>query len=268
MARSFIISSSQDVTVIQHSLINALFATGGTIAAWVYATDIDAGGSRILDKGENQFDGWTVVWNSADQFNFRHTWTGSQPQWYTPVLTLTRGVWQFVAVTYDGSDVANAPYLWVNETKYTSSATPIGTLNDDSNRNLYIASRDGNARYITGSIAEVAMWNTILADAELVSLARGRNPFRMQNTNLRLYMPLWGVHDPEINLISNGLTGSLDNNPPQAIGPPVEPFNGRWLGTIPLIGEAIVTSEIDLHSKGHQVFASSWNPDIWRYRID
>lgn len=233
MARGFTMAGEQDVTVVQHGLINQLFATGGTIMCWVNASALDGSWSRLFDKGANQASGWTFAVKDNNQTYFEQIFTGANGAWIGDSESFALNEWIFVAVTYDSSSVDNDPILWKDETQFTPTSSPSGTSQDDSAHNLYIASRDGIARYIDASIAEVAMWNTILADDELVSLARGCNPFKIRNANLRLYMPLWGVHDPEINLVAGGLSGSLDNSPPQVAGPPVEPFNRRWWGTMP-----------------------------------
>ena len=65
----------------------------------------------------------------------------------------------------------------------------------------------------TGDIAEAALWNVALTDAEVASLATGISPLLIRPTSLVGYWPLIGVIDPEPNLFSNAskmfIQGSL-----------------------------------------------------------
>lgn len=55
----------------------------------------------------------------------------------------------------------------------------------------------------TGDIAEVAMWNIALTDADVLCLSRGIHPFLVRPDSLIGYWPLIGSYSPEINLVSN-----------------------------------------------------------------
>lgn len=55
----------------------------------------------------------------------------------------------------------------------------------------------------TGDIAEAAIWNIALSDADVVSLALGIPPFLVHPEALVAYWPLIGTYSPEINLKSN-----------------------------------------------------------------
>jgi hypothetical protein len=80
-----------------------------------------------------------------------------------------------------------------------------------------------------------AIWNVALIIAEIVALARGVNPLRVRRASLKGYWPVFGVHDPEIDLIA-GNNMTLSGTPLRAaIGPPVEPVSSIWWGGIPLI---------------------------------
>lgn len=60
------------------------------------------------------------------------------------------------------------------------------------------------AGYMSGKIAEAAIWNVALSDAQITLLAGGANPLSILPGNLIHYTPLWGNSSPEPN---NG-TGS------------------------------------------------------------
>lgn len=76
----------------------------------------------------------------------------------------------------------------------------------------------------TGLIAEVAMWNVALTDAEVSSLATGVSPLQIRPGSLVAYWPLIGNTSPEINLVSTAtqtIQGSLSAAAhPRLIMPP------------------------------------------------
>jgi hypothetical protein len=95
--------------------------------------------------------------------------------------------------------------------------------------------------FFDGLIAEAAIWNVALTDAEVAALAKGVSPRRIQPTALVAYWPLWGAHSPEIDCHPRSsdandydltVTGATAAN-----HAPVIPFSRRWWGGIPLIEE-------------------------------
>jgi hypothetical protein len=69
----------------------------------------------------------------------------------------------------------------------TNSATPVG-LNVTSIGRLW---RTGSSNaYTDGRIAEAAIWDAALTDAEIASLAKGFKPYRVRPQNLIFYVPL------------------------------------------------------------------------------
>ena len=172
-------------------LSNALYLTGGTnnatftsvdaaqttVAAWVYA-DGNGGSSfpRILVTPgyyfNFRFDGSAN--NNALDFATTTTANGStvDGEWLAPPNSIGTGVWYHVAVSYDKSSTTNVPVLYVNGvkvnvTKLTSpSVTPpsyAGTT--------YIGNRLDLTRGWDGLIDDLRIYNRLLTDAEVQSLA-------------------------------------------------------------------------------------------------
>jgi hypothetical protein len=84
---------------------------------------------------------------------------------------------------------------------------------------------------MSGRIAEVAIWNAALTDAEVAALASGVRAWMLRPANLKVYAPLWGVGSPEPDYSGNAfhftVTGAA-----QADHAPVAPFSpwAGWLG--------------------------------------
>ena len=92
--------------------------------------------------------------------------------------------------------------------------------------------------FFDGRIAEVALWNVALTDAEVAALARGVAPPFIRFDALVGYWPVWGLHDPEIDLTVNNRQMTLTASPAAASHAPVAPFSARPWGTHLLIEAA------------------------------
>lgn len=127
----------------------------------------------------------------------------------------TAGVWRWVAARKLGN-AAGQLGIWTTTpgggvgTQW-SAGTGAHSIGDTS-RNFIIGASDANTFRFVGSIAEVAVWNTALSDAQLAAVGGGQSPLVTQVANLACYFPLYGEHgtsQPEYNyapLGSNPLT--------------------------------------------------------------
>ncbi len=99
--------------------------------------------------------------------------------------------------------------------------------------------------YMSGRIAEAAIWDVALTDTEIARLLR--QPFgRVRPASLVSYWPLWGLHGSsnEIDISGNGrgLTLSGDvSEPVQANHAPVTTFTPKWAASMPVIEAAAVS---------------------------
>jgi hypothetical protein len=92
--------------------------------------------------------------------------------------------------------------------------------------------------YENGRLAEVAIWNVALTDAEVASIAKGVSPPYIQPAALVGYWPLWGDHSPEIDLTFNARSMTV-TGATKADHPPVMPYNySLWVPSSPMIQEA------------------------------
>jgi peroxiredoxin len=73
--------------------------------------------------------------------------------------------------------------------------------------------------YMSGNIAEAAIWNAALTNAEVAILATGVSPLAVRPQSLVFYMPL--VRDDDVDLIG-GLTLTPSGSPTIADHPPVQ----------------------------------------------
>lgn len=76
------------------------------------------------------------------------------------------------------------------------------------------------ANFFTGYIAEVAIWNVALTEAEGQILAKGYSPLFVRPQSLVAYWPLLGRTSPEIDIVG-GYAMTLYNSPPTVDHPRV-----------------------------------------------
>ena len=123
-------------------------------------------------------------------------------------------VWQHAA----GVKVASGnTYAYLNGgSKGTDSAHSATPANIDQAR---IAAFPGGF-YANCEIAEAAIWNIVLTDAEVAILALGYSPLLIRPQNLVAYWPLIGRMSPEIDIVG-GFDMVLINAPGTIPQPPV-----------------------------------------------
>lgn len=172
-------------------LSNALYLTGGTnnatftsvdadqttVAAWVYA-DGNGGSSfpRILVTPGSylnlRFDGSAN--NNALDFATTTTANGStvDGEWLAPLNSISTGVWYHVAVSYDKSSTANIPALYINGVKMSLTTLTSPSVTPPSYAGTtYIGNRLDLTRGWDGLIDDLRIYNRLLSDAEVQSLA-------------------------------------------------------------------------------------------------
>ena len=141
-----------------------------TFSAWIYKT-ADGGGSlgRILDFGNTDISWYTT---STEEVQFSAKWNGSSVFWTTPASMFSLNTWTHVAVTYNATDNANDPKIYVNgvaQTVTVDSGAKTGAF-DGIIGNSYIAERGAGDRGFDGQISDVGIWNSILNPSEVKAL--------------------------------------------------------------------------------------------------
>ena len=104
--------------------------------------------------------------------------------------TVATNTWYFVCGTFS---TTAGQYVWLNDVKSASGGnsqapanmnrTTVGGLTATSD-NLYLP--------WNGRVAEAAIYNDVLTDAEIIALSRGQLPISVRRENLSAYWPLGG----------------------------------------------------------------------------
>jgi hypothetical protein len=134
-------------------------------------------------------------------------------------------------MTYDAGSASNDPALYYNgsSTSFSNAARGSGTVN--TNSDAYVIGNRGNdgARPFIGSIEWWTKWSVILNANEIAALARGVHPYRIRPESIVSCCPIWGRHDPEIDLVEANGTATVTGTSVPAHGPPLTLFTPRWI---------------------------------------
>lgn len=155
--------------------------------------------------GQNNF---SIFLSSSGTVNAQSFAGGASVQ-ATTSTTVTLNAWNHVAGVY-ASTSSKAAYLNGGGKGTTSSiAIPSGV----NRTRIGLAGWAAPSSPSNGPIADVAVWNIALSDADVASLAAGVSPLLVHPEALVAYWPLVGNNSPENNFKSNSavmsITGSL-----------------------------------------------------------
>lgn len=126
--------------------------------------------------------------------------------------------WSFVAANSTGLQ------LWIDGAEDANSPADVSTLGDMGNSNEVIrvgeASNGSGDR--DGRVAELAFWDVVLTDPEIIALSKAYSPLLIRPASLIFYASLIGRNSPELDIVggtSGTLTGTANIAHPRIIYP-------------------------------------------------
>ena len=138
-----------------------------TFTAWVYKAGA-GGGSKgyILNFGNGDV---LLHFDSSSRIQFQTFWNTNFSIRRT-IASITQNQWHHIALTYDATSPVNIPLIYLNgallETTETGTG-PSGTRDPIADYNCYIGNRVTGDRAFEGNMADVAVWNRVLAAEEI-----------------------------------------------------------------------------------------------------
>jgi hypothetical protein len=161
-----------------------------TFSAWI---NVDTTGvsHRILSiSSTTGNDRWSLLVGTTNVITMQVGGSGTFATVST-TNTVTAGTWHHVAGSWNTT--ANQPQqVWIDGVKSgptASNRTPVaGNLNRTLLGSTYVSS--ALTQYLNGRIAEAAIWDVVLSDAEVSSLAKGFRSDLIRPASLKLYLPL------------------------------------------------------------------------------
>jgi len=148
--------------------IDNIFVGGGTWSAWISGVSASGDKGTILTKGQPRL---RVRDDDGDDITleFLHTFSGTNGVWRSPTTALLENKLNHVAVSYDNTDTANDPKIYINGVKQSLDyeVTPIGSAKTDAGSEFRIGSTNSTVDPFDGFIDEVAVFDKILTEAEV-----------------------------------------------------------------------------------------------------
>jgi hypothetical protein len=225
MARAFVTASSKYLST--SAVIKAYPVTS---SCWFNPTtiaDMDifaAGNEQVGGNGYNYLqlkgaDGKVTVQN-FDGVNF--------PAAKCPTV-LSTGTWYHVCgmSSYSGGNVTESVFI-NGANKTSNTATLTNNFSGSTKTSIGVFNGSSLSGYNNGTIADCAIWNVILTDAEVLALANGARPSTIRPLSLVGWWPLDGLQSPEPDLSGFVNNMTLTNSPAAAAGPPLMMFTPRW----------------------------------------
>lgn len=108
-----------------------------SFAFWVQCDD--TGTNEGLLVKYSWPNGWFSFQGNGNDFAFGHSWSGAPGVFWDTTTTITGGGSVHIACTYNGSNTANNPTVYLNNTSDTlteNSGPPSGTLDADAAANM------------------------------------------------------------------------------------------------------------------------------------
>lgn len=217
MARLFDNASSQ---YLENTASAPVTAEPMTFSAWIYPDETDAFQSVVQIQDKDASRRHTMFAFNATAYAFSNG-TGGTAQ--STVDALTLNAWNHIGAVFTAS---NSRTAWANGSSGTTNTTSITVANLDS-ISVGRAGHSSPSDYMSGRIAEVAIWNAALNSNEMIALSRGVSPLYIRRANLVEYWPLWGLDSPELSAIGSSRSLTLGGSPTRANHAPVALFSRR-----------------------------------------
>lgn len=118
--------------------------------------------------------------------------------------TISTGAWHSLALRKNGTGI-NALQCWLDGVadNSVSSSRTIQSLGNVAGSQFRIGIRSASTSTFNGKLAEACIWLTALSDEQMVALARGATPLKIQPDLIYHYWPMWEA----------GRTADLDATP-------------------------------------------------------
>lgn len=203
------------------SVLDDLFDGGGTVAIWAFPNNAGGGNfGRFMQKGgTSSTRGWRITASSTGtNLLFAYNFSTSDGTW-SATNSLTFGVWQHIAVTYNADSDANNAIVYVDGVVQTAGITsPVGTRVSDSGDQYDIGNRGAGNRAVDGELCHANVWSRILTQTEILEVMHkpGNVPDGMV-----AYWPIFGNLSPEVDYSVNNNTGLVTLTTESFNGPPV-----------------------------------------------
>lgn len=205
MARTFPGTSSNFLA--KTSPVGALDISGDTItvSAWVRIPSTPSSSGRMVAQWDG-LTGWVLSMTNGGKPAMSIDAVAGGAVSVFCATAMSNNVWYHVVGRKNGNG-SNSLTIFLNGvldgTATSSLAIP------SNNHDFKLGNRDNANEPFNGTLAEVAVWDIALSDAEIAALAKGVSPFLVHPAHVAGYFAGWGVGDsgePDLSGVGNQLS--------------------------------------------------------------
>lgn len=177
-----------------------------TMACWAYFDDLDAVSTMMAigDVGANA-DFYTLDMAGVLANDPIRAGVQAGVNFSASIISsaISLNTWHHVAGVFTSTSSRTAFVDGVNGVENTSFRSPTGLDRTAIGRLPRLTSTN----YMSGRIAEAAIWNAQLTGPEITAMSQGYSPLFIRPESLLAYWPIIGRYSPEIDIVGgNGLT--------------------------------------------------------------
>lgn len=156
--------------------VDNIWASGGTVMAWIRLDSYGAGGFGRLIGKEN--DGGTAGWGIFVEgvnarIEFLHGFSSVNGGWGSPTDSIELNTWYHVAIVWSKTGTP-AIYIDGSSVAITTVSTPSGTADNDAAHRMYIGNRGNGDRSFDGLMADLRVYDAAMTAGEIQTIFSSR----------------------------------------------------------------------------------------------
>lgn len=132
---------------------------------------------------------WRIAYNGTTDTALADSATSGGYSSAVSTATIASGVWGVVTGVFSS---VTSRVVYVDNSKLTDPVTTSLTVSGANRLTVGVLDRPSITEYFEGDIAEVAVWNVAITDADQASLTAGASPLNVRPGALVFYAPFIG----------------------------------------------------------------------------
>jgi len=223
MARNFNVSASS-LAFATGTATDNIFNNTGTVSYFAKSNGLTpAFRGEIFGRGIDITKGYEMRFEAGtpDHMTFLIRSVPSNGGWDIDDFIIDNTNYNNFNLKYDTSNLGTDPIAKENNTLVTVNQVlnPSGTVTEAEFLGL---GKVGLGSSDFGFIAEFAVWNSALTTEGDTRVSNGVSPFVVERSNLRVYTPMYGNGNTEIDYGPSRVTITIANIPPETTHPNVQ----------------------------------------------
>jgi len=184
-----------------------------SVSIWIWPIDAWASFLSVGDNPSTSVTGWVFYTGASATDLWLDVYYSAGATWRT-MGHMTASTWNHLLITFDMSDTANDPVMYVNgvsQTVFQQGSEPVGSRATGWD-SMKIGGMIGGAEW-GGYTCELAIWDKLLSADDATVLALGAlSPLSIKLTDLIFYNPLYTATNATIYNYTDGVSGARNDS--------------------------------------------------------